>query len=121
MSQPQIARLKIDQTGRWTRWPSTFCSSATAVGRRFGSLWSRCTRYDAFHILELRGIRPRIRLGSTELHDLIVNATDAVLRVWVRAEKFRSAAALASLGFELLEELRHGFRVVSAVVENLCS
>ena len=72
----------------------------------------------AFNGFKFRGIALGGWRDSAQLVDFLVHAFQAVFGVRMVGEKLRRILPFR-LGFELLEKLRHGTRVVAAVVEDL--
>ena len=86
--------------------------------RRRQPLHHRQSQHFALDRFKFRGIPLGIRRDAAQFVDFLFHTFDSVLGIRMVGKKLRRILPLA-LGFELLEKLPHGARVVAAVIEHL--
>src|SRR6266849_5390814 len=104
--------------GKLEGWRSWGSNGASGSGRWF---FHHRQRQDlALDGFKFGGVAPGVRWSAAESFNFVIHAPNAVLRIGMVREKLRRILSLG-LRLEFFEELRHGSRVVSLIVKNLCA
>src|SRR5437763_4120365 len=102
--------------GEVAGWRSGRSSGARRSRRRL--FHHRQGQHFALDSFEFSGVSLEVWLNAAKFFDFLIHALDAMLRTRMVGKKFRRILTLR-LRFELLEELRHGSRVVPRIVQDL--